>query len=86
MKGTMKATLEFDLTEEHEEFRDCMQAGKMSGALSEIGNQVFRPARKHGFSDAALNALIEKNEDAEEIIGMLESKFYEILKEYGVEL
>lgn len=82
----MKATIEFTLPEEHEEFRDCMQAGKMSAALSEVGNQVFRPHRKHGYNDKTLNDLIEKNEGATEIIGLLETKFYEILKEYGVEL
>lgn len=82
----MKATIEFDLNEEREEFRDFMQASRMSCALHDISNKIFRPARKHGYDDKTLNELIEKNEGATEIIGLLETKFYEILKEYGVEL
>lgn len=82
----MKATLHFDLNEDREEFRDCMQATKMSAALHDISNNVFRPARKHGYDDAALNALIEKNEDAVEIIHLLEVKYYEIINSYGLEL
>lgn len=81
----MKATLEFDLNEESEEFEMCMKATKMSCALSDISNHIFRPARKHGYNDEKLVKLIEKNKDAEFIIGLLEEKFIEILNAYGLQ-
>ena len=77
----MKSTLEFNLPEENEEFKLALKGTSMSIALSDIANEIFRPARKHGYSDKALSDLIEKNPDAEEIIGMLETKFFEILQE-----
>lgn len=77
----MKSILEFNLPEENEEFKLALKGVSMSIALSEIANDIFRPARKHGYNDKELNDLIEKNPDAEEIIGMLEKKFYEILEE-----
>ena len=59
--------------------------------LSEIRQKVFRPARKHGYSDVSLNTLIEQaGEDAEgnnialEIISILEDKFNEILEDNNV--
>lgn len=80
----MKSTLEFNLPEEREEFQLALKGSSMSIALSEIANEIFRPARKHGFSDKELNDLVEKNPDAVEIIGMLETKFYEILEENDI--
>lgn len=81
----MKAILEFDLNEEREEFALCLNGAKLSCAISDISNHIFRPARKHGYDDKTLNDLIEKNEGAEEIIGLLEEKFIEILNNYGLE-
>lgn len=80
----MKSTLEFNLPEEREEFQLALKGSSMSIALSEIANEIFRPARKHGFPDKELNDLVEKNPDAVEIIGMLETKFYEILEENDI--
>lgn len=80
----MKSTLEFNLPEEREEFQLALKGSSMSIALSEIANEIFRPARKHGYPDKELNDLVEKNPDAVEIIGMLETKFYEILEENDI--
>lgn len=82
----MKATLHFDLSEDREEFRDCMQASKMSAALHDIQNNIFRPARKHLYNDKELNDLIAKNPDAIEIIGLLETKYVEILNNYEIDI
>lgn len=54
----MKATLEFNLPEEQEEYEINKQAYKMHAALWNVGTEVFRPARKHGYSDQLLNDLI----------------------------
>ena len=78
----MKAILEFSLPEEKLEFEDAVRAGAYAAAISEIGNQVFRPARKHGYSDPELRALVEETPNAVEIISRLEKMFYDILEEY----
>lgn len=54
----MKAILEFNLPEEQEEYEITRQAGNMHAAFWTIGNDLFRPARKHGYSDERLHALI----------------------------
>ena len=56
----MKGTLEFNLPEEQEEFEQAVNAGKMSAALFDIRQQVFRPARKHGYNRADIQQLIDK--------------------------
>jgi hypothetical protein len=81
----MKGILEFNLPEEREEFETAVKAGKYSAAIDEIGNEVFRPARKHGYGTKEIQDLIDKNpEDATELISLLEDKFYEILRSYEV--
>ncbi len=82
----MKAILEYDLPEDREDFDRASKAWSMAIALDEIRNEVFRPARKHGYSDIKIAELIAKNpEDSEELIGLLEEKFYEIMRENGLE-
>jgi hypothetical protein len=56
----MKGILEFDLPMEQEEFDAAAGAGKLSAALFDVRQQVFRPARKHGYSRADIQQLIEK--------------------------
>lgn len=68
----MKATLEFNLPEEQEEFDRTQQAGKMHSALWDIGNDVFRPARKHGYSDSHIQGLIERLDKAVEMLSYAE--------------
>lgn len=81
----MKGVLEFNLPEEQDEFDTACKAGAMSAAISEIANEVFRPARKHGYSDEKIRNLIEKYEGSEELVGALEEKFYEILNSHRIE-
>ncbi len=57
---TVKGILEFQLPEEQEEFEQASSAGKLSAALFDVRQQVFRPARKHGYSRADIQQLIEK--------------------------
>lgn len=50
-------------------------------AIEEIGNEVFRPARKHGYSENEINdCLKECGDNGHELVSLLEEKFYEILK------
>lgn len=76
------ATLRFKLPEEREEFDTAVRAGAMATAIWETGQEVFRPARKHGYSDPTIAALLEKCGDfGTELVSALEQKFYEILRE-----
>lgn len=68
-----------------------LKADDMMRALYEIGNEIFRPARKHGYNDVEINTLIDRcGEDGEgyclasQVISLLEDKYYDIVNEYGV--
>ena len=80
-----RAYLSFNLPEDKEDFETASKAINYKLALFEIQQEIFRPARKHGYSDEHLHNLVEKNKDAVEIIGILEQKFYQILNENGAE-
>lgn len=81
----MKAILEFNLPDDSEEFKMTSKASAMSSALFNISNEVFRPARKHGYNEADINALLEKlGSDGYELISLLEQKFFSILEEHDV--
>lgn len=81
-----KAILEFDLDDidDKNEFKRAANATNTYIALTEIANQIFRPARKHGYQDEKIANLIDEN--SEELIGELETKFYEILECCNVDL
>jgi len=82
-----KATLEFDLTDntERAEFTRAATADQAYGALWDIAQELFRPARKHGYNDKVLSALLEHPEVAT-AIAMLEDEFYRILEANEVSL
>lgn len=98
----MKATLSFNLPEEQEEFQAAIDAGKYRAALWEVSQRVFRPARKHGYADVRVQALLDKTDSVKvpsmdgytedlvgggtELVAQLERIFYEILQEEGIEL
>jgi hypothetical protein len=57
--------------------------------LSEIKNEVFRPARKHGYPSSDIQRLLEELDNASEgkateLIGLLEERFYQIINNYGL--
>lgn len=89
-----KVTIQFNLPDERDDHYHAMHAAEYHTALWEIANQVFRPARKHGYGDSKINEIIEKldahypdgGEGATELIGLLEEKFYKIIRQYNVEL
>lgn len=80
----MKAILEFNLPEEKEEFEMASNALNLSVALFDIQQEVFRPARKHGYIDEKLNMLL-KNKKVAEAIDLLEQKMLDICKQHNVD-
>lgn len=55
-----KCTLEYNLPEDQEDLDCALNGGNYKHALWEVSQEVFRPARKHGYSDARIQSLIEK--------------------------
>ncbi len=68
-----------------------LSASKLLRTIADIQQDIFRPARKHGYADQKLNKLItDSGEDengynrGEEIVGELENKFIQILEDNEV--
>lgn len=55
-----KATLTFQLPEESEEFKVATIARSLASALWDVRQEIFRPARKHGYSEGKVHNLITK--------------------------
>ena len=79
----MKATLEFNLPEENEEFLIAQKGELYHAALSKTYEEVFRPARKHGYRDPVLNRLAS-TDNGQELVALLEVRFLEILDMYEI--
>jgi hypothetical protein len=84
----MKATLNFDLEDPQDkiELERALKAIDAFLVLREIQQQIFRPARKHGYSNKTLRDLVEGNDKAVELIGLLEDRFIELLQEYELDI
>lgn len=98
----MKGILEFNLPEDGEEFDTARNAAKYRAALWEISQLVFRPARKHGYSDPRIQELLERADTltttagtpdfayeggvGTELVSKLEEIFYQILRDEGIEI
>lgn len=82
--------------DEKQEIIVMLRAQDLLLAIDDVALEVFRPARKHGYSDPEINDAVEKcgysekDEDGLgwsngcELISLLEKKFYEILSDRGV--
>ena len=84
-----KINIEFDMAdpEGRRAFADAVDGSDLRQALWDISQELFRPARKHGYPDPALQELLEKKDSqGAEIIALLEEKFFEILRDRNVEL
>jgi len=89
----VKGQLKFDLEDfyDRKKLNRCLDVDKVYCSLDEIGNEVFRPARKHGYHEKKINDLFNKinelcDDGATELISLLEQKFYLILKENKVDM
>lgn len=93
-KISKMATITFDLSDfdAKYDFKEMLQASDMKLALWKIADEVFKPHRRHGYPENPnineyLNSDVEAiNECSRTIIGELESKFYEILKDLKISL
>lgn len=90
-----KVIIEFNIDSIEAEIQAtrAMKANCMAFALREIQQEIFRPARKHGYTDYVVNDLLDKcstytGEDGldyhigVELIGTLESMFNKIIENY----
>lgn len=86
----MKGILQFNLPEEQHEFEAAVSAGRMKSVLWDISQEIFRPARKHGYSDHRMKKFTDENgelkDDVADVIGVLEEMFYEFVREHNVEI
>lgn len=77
----MKTIIEFDNDTESEQLDRALKADEFVFALEEISNEVFRPARKHGYQDEEIRGLMDAiGPEANELVSLLEKKFYDILE------
>lgn len=84
-----KVQITMNITDHYEEraLLRLLKADRAYCALHEIAQEIFRPARKHGYNDPALQEAMNNHDlEHEEIIEMLEKKFYEILSENEISL
>lgn len=60
---SIKASLEFDLNDSDakRDFEMMISSKRIYTVLNRLRNEVFRPARKHGYSDKKINLLIENS-------------------------
>jgi hypothetical protein len=92
----MKGILEFNLEDSYERLahKRAVNATAAYLALWDIGQEVFRPARKHGYlEEPRLNELLRTNQEDNEVslavseaITILEKRFYGILEKRGINL
>lgn len=79
------------ITEESmEELKPYVQATNMKLMLWDISQEIFRPARKHGYS-ACLGPREHMNiedwsEETHKVVGTLEEMFYELLSQREISL
>ena len=80
-----KISIEFNLPEDREEFDNAINGSSAMAAISEIRNEIFRPIRKHGYSDTGISEVLKKLEKGEatpeEFVAELERKFNDILED-----
>jgi hypothetical protein len=58
-----KATISFILPEEMEEFKDAVHVQDFKSVLYHVEQDVFRPARKHGYPDREIETLVNAIND-----------------------
>lgn len=91
----MKGTLTFNLTDndERDQFELAAKAQDLHLALWDIRQQIFRPARKHGYEDREIQAYFEPDSPkgnepshatAHDLVEAFEKMFNEILNKYSI--
>lgn len=83
----MKTTIEIDLNDPDQKAKLelFLKLDNISSFFWDLEQNIFRPARKHGYPESlVLNELI-KNEAVVEAIGILEQLYYNYKKEHGLD-
>lgn len=70
-------------SDDEAEVVQALRAEKAFNCLWQISQEIFRPARKHGYSDPKIQAALEGSNGAH-LVGLLEDRFYEILREHDL--
>lgn len=80
-----KVTIEYQVENKDDEqaIKRAVSVDSVYCALWDIGQEVFRPARKHGYSDPLIAALFDEEKHGD-LVGALEKKFYEILSGHEI--
>jgi hypothetical protein len=79
----MKIYVKYDMPDDKEDFELAQKAVKMSIAIDDMWNEVFRPFYKHGYKNKELNDLTE-NEDVAKAIDLLAEIYREVLRDNGL--
>ncbi len=77
----MKIFYKFDPVRDREELGIFEKAVDMAAAFDIIEQEVFRPARKHGYSDPRLRDLSDRDI---EVISILEDIYFDIKRDKGL--
>ncbi len=86
----MKVTMTFKMPEDSDELKVAQKGGAYLSALQDIAEELFRPARKHGYPNQTICDALKKCEiggeegAGEDLIGLLEQEFFEILRSHEV--
>jgi len=83
-----KIVIEFNIESGFDE-KSAMRALKADtayNAISDIFKEVFRPARKHGYNDCRINSILDNSHDADELISLLEERFFKVLMDNNIDL
>ena len=88
----MKITIETSEPEDERTLKLMFNAKNMAMAFWDISNELWRPARKHGYSDQNISKFFSQDlpekelNERIELVAALEEKYRGILHDYGVYL
>lgn len=84
---TVSVTIKVEEFEDEHAARRLVNADNAYTALADIRDQIFRPARKHGYANGARQDLFnDLGEKAYDLASSLEDLFVEILQNNGIDL
>lgn len=82
----MQVTMTFKFPEDKEELHHAQRGRDYYLALIEVLQECFAPARKDGYKDQNINRLLEDMREGEQLIQLLEHKFWDIMTRHGIEI
>lgn len=80
-----KMILEFELPEQQSAAELALRSQCLQAFISSVRDTIFRPARKHGYSDKSIQVLIDQlGPNALILIERLELKWGELVEQYEI--